>query len=101
MFIPLQLAPTMGLAHGGVEFLEGSLLGIEKFTIFRRGKFPFRRIYVSFKFTSLDWQYTRFENLGVSVLCAAAEAAWRAEARSIMETETDKILLPIQLVCGD
>ena len=25
MTIPRQLAPTMGLVHGGVEFLEGSL----------------------------------------------------------------------------
>ena len=30
MTIPQQLAPTAGLAHGGVEFLEGSLAGIEK-----------------------------------------------------------------------
>ena len=29
MTIPRQLAPTVGPAHGGVEFLEGSLLGIE------------------------------------------------------------------------
>ena len=28
---PRQLAPTVGPAHGGVEFLEGSLPGIEKF----------------------------------------------------------------------
>ena len=30
---PRQLAPTVGLAHGGVEFLEGSLLGIEELAI--------------------------------------------------------------------
>ena len=31
--IPRQLAPTVGLAHGGVEFLEGYFLGFEKFVI--------------------------------------------------------------------
>ena len=30
MLIPRQLAPTVGPAHGGVEFLEGSLAGIKK-----------------------------------------------------------------------
>ena len=33
MTIPRQLAPTVGLAHGGVEFLKGSLSGIEKLAI--------------------------------------------------------------------
>ena len=28
--IPRQLTPTVGPAHGGVEFLKGSLVGIEK-----------------------------------------------------------------------
>ena len=31
--IPRQLAPTMGPAHDGVEFLEGSLTGIDKSAI--------------------------------------------------------------------
>ena len=31
---PRQLAPTVGLAHGGVEFLEGSPSGIEKLANF-------------------------------------------------------------------
>ena len=30
---PRQLAPTMGLAHGDDEFLEGSLLGFQKLAI--------------------------------------------------------------------
>ena len=30
MTIPRQLAPTMGHAHGGVEFLKGSLLGFQE-----------------------------------------------------------------------
>ena len=30
---PRQLAPTVGPAHGGVEFLEGSFSGIERFMI--------------------------------------------------------------------
>ena len=33
MTIPRQLAPTVGLAHGGDEFLEGSFSGVEKLTI--------------------------------------------------------------------
>ena len=33
MLIPRQLAPTVGPAHGGDEFLEGSLLGFEKLVI--------------------------------------------------------------------
>ena len=33
MIIPRQLAPTMGPAHGGGEFLQGSLLGFEKLAI--------------------------------------------------------------------
>ena len=32
--IPRQLAPIVGPAHDGVEFLEGSLLGIEELTNF-------------------------------------------------------------------
>ena len=30
---PRQLAPTVGPAHGGVEFLKGFFLGIEKLVI--------------------------------------------------------------------
>ena len=33
MTIPRQLAPTVGLAHDGVEFLKGSFSGIEELTI--------------------------------------------------------------------
>ena len=80
----------MGPAHDGVEFLEGPLPRVEKFVICKRRKFPFRRICVSFRLASLDWQYTRFEKLGVGILCAAANAAWGTEARSIREAETDK-----------
>ena len=41
MIIPRQLAPTVGLAHGGVEFLEGSLTRIVKLAIFWRKKNQF------------------------------------------------------------
>ena len=34
MLIPRQLAPTVGPAHGGVEFLEGYILGTEGLAIF-------------------------------------------------------------------
>ena len=33
MTIPRQLAPTVGPAHGGVEFLKGSHLGIDELAI--------------------------------------------------------------------
>ena len=46
---PRQLAPTMGRAHGGVEFLEGSLSEVEKFAISRMKKNRFGRIYISFE----------------------------------------------------
>ena len=35
VLIPRQLAPTVGPAHGGVEFLEGALLGFETLAIIR------------------------------------------------------------------
>ena len=38
MTIPRQLAPTMGPVHDGVEFLKGSLTGIEKFAIDQMNK---------------------------------------------------------------
>ena len=44
MTIPRQLAPTVGLAHGGFEFLKGSFEGLKGYTVgrmtkSRRGKF--------------------------------------------------------------
>ena len=33
MTTPRQLEPVVGLAHGGVEFLKGFLLGIKKLAI--------------------------------------------------------------------
>ena len=47
--IPRQLAPTVGPAHGGVEFLEGSFLGIKKFVINQMKKSWFGRSWISFK----------------------------------------------------
>ena len=44
MTIPRQLAPTVGLAHGGVEFLEGFFLGIEELAIFRMKKNQYEMI---------------------------------------------------------
>ena len=46
------VAPTVGLAHGAVEFLKGSLSGIEKFAVFPDEESRFRKIYISFKFIS-------------------------------------------------
>ena len=43
---PRQLAPTVGLAHGGVEFLKGSFLGFEKFAIFTYEDFTIHEIEV-------------------------------------------------------
>ena len=33
MTIPRQLAPTLGLAHGGFEFLKGSFKGIKGYAV--------------------------------------------------------------------
>ena len=54
MTIPRQLAPPVGPAHGGVEFLEGSVLGIEGLAIFQMKKSWFERIYISIKFINPD-----------------------------------------------
>ena len=50
--IPRQLAPTMGPAHGGVEFLEGAFLGFEKIAIGQITKSGHGRIYINFEFIS-------------------------------------------------
>ena len=47
------MAPTVGLTHGDVEFLEGSFLGFEKFAIFQM-KSRLERIYIVFEFVSRD-----------------------------------------------
>ena len=44
MIIPRQLAPTVGPAHDGVEFLEGFISRIEKIAISRMKKSQHRRI---------------------------------------------------------
>src|SRR5215216_1486202 len=46
MTIPQQLAPTMGPAHGGFEFLKGSFLGIKGYTIGRMSKSRRGKIYI-------------------------------------------------------
>ena len=44
---PRQLAPTVGPAHGGVEFLKGSFLGFEKFAIFWLKKSRHGKIHIN------------------------------------------------------
>ena len=64
MTIPRQLAPTVGLAHGGDEFWEGSFLGIENFVIGRM-KEPVQRIYTMSK---AEWIYRiEIQQLGFDV----------------------------------
>ena len=43
---PRQLAPTVGPAHGGVEFLEGALPGIEGYAIGRMTKSRRGKLYI-------------------------------------------------------
>ena len=38
MTIPRQLAPTVGLAHGGFEFLKGSFEGLKGYAVGRMTK---------------------------------------------------------------
>src|SRR5215216_5164887 len=44
--IPRQLAPTMGPAHGGFEFLKGSFLGIKGYAVGRMTKSRRGKIYI-------------------------------------------------------
>ena len=43
---PQQLAPTVGPAHGGVEFLEGALPGFEGYAIYRMTKSYRNKLYI-------------------------------------------------------
>ena len=50
--IPRQLAPTVELAHGGVEFLEGSLSGFREVRNLLDEEKPIvGRIYINVEFT--------------------------------------------------
>ena len=46
MTIPRQLAPTMGLAHGGFEFLKGSFEGLKGYAVGRMTKSRRGKLYI-------------------------------------------------------
>ena len=46
MTIPRQLAPTVGLAHGGFEFLKGSFEGLKGYTVGRMTKSRRGKLYI-------------------------------------------------------
>ena len=46
VLIPRQLAPTVGLAHDGFEFLEGGLKGLKGYAVGRMTKSRRGRIYI-------------------------------------------------------
>ena len=46
MTIPRQLAPTVGLAHGGFEFLKGSFDGIKRYAMGRMTKSRCGKLYI-------------------------------------------------------
>ena len=46
MTMPRQLAPTMGPAHGGFEFLKGRFEGLEGYTVGRMTKSRRGKIYI-------------------------------------------------------
>ena len=78
MLIPRQLAPTVGPAHGGVEFLEGSSTGIEKLATDRLKKSRHKNIYINFKFLGPDrkkFQQQRAWQTRV-YLCSAMAVTW-------------------------
>ena len=54
VLFPRQLVPTVGPAHGGVEFLEGSSSGIEKLMTDRLKKNRQKNIYIIVKFIGPD-----------------------------------------------
>ena len=78
MTIPRQLAPTVGHAHGGVEFLEGSSAGIEKLATGRLKMNRHKNIYLNFKFLGPDrkkFQRQRARKTRVD-LCSAMAVTW-------------------------
>ena len=46
MTIPRQLAPTMGPAHGGFEFLKGNFAGIKGYVVGRMTKSHCGKLYI-------------------------------------------------------
>ena len=46
MKIPRQLAPTVGLAHGGFEFLKGSFEGLKGYAVGRMTKSRRGKLYI-------------------------------------------------------
>ena len=46
MTIPRQLAPTVGLAHGGFEFLKGNFEGLKGYAVGRMTKSRRGKIYI-------------------------------------------------------
>ena len=46
MTIPRQLAPTVGSAHGGFEFLKGSFEGLKGYAVGRMTKSHRGKIYI-------------------------------------------------------
>ena len=46
MTIPRQLAPTVGLAHGGFEFLKGSFEGLKGYAVGRMTKSRRGKLYI-------------------------------------------------------
>ena len=46
MTIPRQLAPTVGPAHGGFEFLKGSFEGLEGYAVGRMTKSRRGKLYI-------------------------------------------------------
>ena len=46
MTIPRQLAPTVGPAHGGFEFLKGSFEGLKGYTVGRMTKSRRGKLYI-------------------------------------------------------
>ena len=47
MTIPRQLAPTVGLVHGGFEFLKGSFEGLRGYTVGRMTKSRRGKLYIN------------------------------------------------------
>ena len=69
---PRQLAPTVGPAHGGVEFLEGAFLGFEKIAIGQVTKSGRGRIYINFEFRLKKFQHPHKRNQREKVSLIAA-----------------------------
>ena len=93
MTIPRQLAPTVGPAHGGFEFLKGSFEGIKGYTVGRMTKSRRGKLYIDDagwgpKAGSIEYGY-RVSFGGIHIL--STRSANRALSRTSAPTSSRRL----------